>query len=145
MIYTSTQWSIGSFGKTCGNLAVSYTVSPRPRHGPRNTVLNEHSHIPSSQIIIDRPQQEVPEFFPGARLNYAENILKYNDDAIGITAARETGSLHHYTRRQLRALVRDMSNAMRAHGVKPHDRIAGMSSWLIPDLHVMLRPTLVIN
>lgn len=77
------------------------------------------------QVIHERPQKEVPEFFPGARLNYAENMLKYNDDGIAITAVRETGSVGQYTHKQLRNLVRDMSNALRAHGIKPKDRIAG--------------------
>ncbi|KAF8518775.1 acetoacetate-CoA ligase [Gautieria morchelliformis] len=94
--------------------------------------------VPPSKIIVDRPQNEVPEFFPGARLNYAENIIKRNGDSIAVTAARETGSLQHYTQRELRGLVRDMSNAMRAHGVKPHDRIAAVITNSIHALVVAL-------
>ncbi|KAF8520415.1 acetoacetate-CoA ligase [Hysterangium stoloniferum] len=82
--------------------------------------------VPPTKTIIERPQVEVPEFFPGARLNFAENALRRNDDGIGLTAVRESGSVEHYTRRQMRAMVRDMSNALRAHGVKPHDRIAAV-------------------
>ncbi|GJJ15970.1 hypothetical protein Clacol_010249 [Clathrus columnatus] len=64
------------------------------------------------------------EFFPGARLNYAENVLRRNDDAIAITAIRETGSVVHYTRRQLRSMVCNINNSLKFYDVKPHDRVA---------------------
>jgi len=52
-------------------------------------------------------------------------MLKGDSDRIAVTAVRETGYIKQFTRKELRALVRDMSNALRAHGVKPKDRIAG--------------------
>lgn len=58
-------------------------------------------------------------------MNFAENLLRRNDDAIAITGVRETGTVTHYTRRQLRSMVCEMSNALRYHGVKPLDRVAG--------------------
>ncbi|KAF8588734.1 acetoacetate-CoA ligase [Ramaria rubella] len=96
------------------------------------------SSVQPSKVIIEGPQKESPEFFPGVRLNYAENILKHNDDNIAVTAVRETGSVEQYTHRQLRALVRDMSNAMRAHGIIPHDRIAAVITNSIHALVVAL-------
>ena len=72
--------------------------------------------------------QEVPVWFPGARLNYAENILNRNDDRIAITAARENGEVCHYSSKQLRALVKDMAAAMRVNGLKVGDRVTGAVS-----------------
>lgn len=77
------------------------------------------------QILIPGKLEEVPEWFPGARLNYAENVLRHNGDSIAITGARETGKVKHVTFRQLRELVREMAAAMRVHGLQKGDRVAG--------------------
>ena len=34
---------------------------------------------------------DVPEWFPGSRLNYAENLLRFQDDAVAIYGASEYG------------------------------------------------------
>lgn len=68
---------------------------------------------------------EVPIWFPGARLNYAENILRQNTDGVAVTAIREVGPVRNYTFRQLRSLVRDMAAAMRVNGLGIGDRVAG--------------------
>lgn len=68
---------------------------------------------------------EVPVWFPEVRMNYAENLLHRRDDAIAVTAGGENGVVRHYTFRQVRELVRKMACAMRHHGLKPGDRVAG--------------------
>ncbi len=68
---------------------------------------------------------EVPIWFPGARLNYAENILRHNGDAIAVTSVREMGAIENYTFRQLRSMVRQLAAAMRANGLQLGDRVAG--------------------
>lgn len=73
----------------------------------------------------------MPVWFPGARLNYAENLLSRNDDAIACTAARETGQISHHSWRELRAMVRQMAAAMRVNGLAVGDRIAGESLSLV--------------
>ena len=74
--------------------------------------------------------KEVPIWFPGARLNYAENLLYRNDDAIAITAGGESGVVTNYTFRQLRHLVRRMAAALGVNGLQPGDRVAG---WFLYD------------
>ncbi|KAL0578859.1 hypothetical protein V5O48_003139 [Marasmius crinis-equi] len=81
---------------------------------PPQSVL-EKGHIP-----------EIPVWFPGARLNYAENLLWRNDDRIAVTACGESGKVVHYSFRQLRESVREMASAMRANGVTVGDRIAAV-------------------
>ncbi|KAJ6625754.1 acetoacetate-CoA ligase [Mycena sp. CBHHK59/15] len=82
--------------------------------------------VPPKKILDSGPLHEVPIWFPGARLNYAENMLHRKDDAVAITAGGETGIVTHYTYRQLRELVRQMASAMRRHGLVPGDRVAGI-------------------
>ncbi|KAJ8584275.1 acetoacetate-CoA ligase [Rhizopogon salebrosus TDB-379] len=82
---------------------------------------------PDPTKIVQRGKyKEVPEWFPGARLNYAENILYRNDDGIACTASNELGVVKHYTFRQLREMVRKMAAAMRANGLKAGDRVAAI-------------------
>jgi acetoacetyl-CoA synthetase len=78
-----------------------------------------------AQIVEDTPQQHSPKWFIGARLNYAENLLIRYDDSIACTAIREHGLRIHYSYRDLRSMVQQMANAMKAYGLRPGDRVAG--------------------
>lgn len=91
------------------------------------SVLAKHATDVSCyvQIITEGRFKEIPVWFPGARLNYAENLLCHDGDAIAMTGAREHGEIVHYTFRQLRHLVRDMAAAMRVNGLQVGDRVAG--------------------
>ncbi|OAX39780.1 acetoacetate-CoA ligase [Rhizopogon vinicolor AM-OR11-026] len=91
-----------------------------------------------TKIVQKGRYEEVPEWFPGARLNYAENILYRNDDAIACTAGNELGIVKHYTFRQLREMVRKMAAAMRANGLKVGDRVAAIISNSITAVAVAL-------
>ncbi|EPQ56899.1 acetoacetate-CoA ligase [Gloeophyllum trabeum ATCC 11539] len=82
--------------------------------------------VPATAIVEPGRLPEIPNWFPGARLNYAENILFRNDDGIAVTAAREFGLVEHYSFRQLRGHVRRMAAAMRAHGLRVGDRVAAV-------------------
>ncbi|KZS98598.1 acetoacetate-CoA ligase [Sistotremastrum niveocremeum HHB9708] len=84
------------------------------------------SSVPPTKVIIEAPLIESPEFFPGSRLNYAENILIRNDDSVSCTVARESGHFSQYTSREIREKVRRMANAMRANGLKVGDRVAAV-------------------
>jgi acetoacetyl-CoA synthetase len=65
-------------------------------------------------------------FFPEARLNYAENLLAEPDDRLALIAHRDDGTRRALTRKGLHDLVSVMVQALRAHGVGPGDRIAGI-------------------
>lgn len=68
----------------------------------------------------------IPEWFPGARLNYAENLLWRDDDGLAITESNEAGETHSYSYRQLREQVRVMAAALRHNGLQPGDRVAAV-------------------
>lgn len=69
--------------------------------------------------------REVPRWFPGARLNYAENLLWRTDDGPGITECNESGHVISYSYRELREQVRKLAAALKVHGLQAGDRVAG--------------------
>lgn len=72
-----------------------------------------------------------PNFFAGARLNFAENLLfpanaEVNENAIAvITATEDASHLTETSWAELRDQVRRCSNALRAAGVKENSVVAG--------------------
>jgi acetoacetyl-CoA synthetase len=77
----------------------------------------------------DAPMFPRPDFFAGALLNFAENLLypanaHIDENSVAIIEATETG---HSTISwaQLRERVRKCALALRSQGVKPADRVAG--------------------
>lgn len=81
---------------------------------------------------------ETRTWFPGARLNYAENLLRFNGDNIAVTSARETGHVAQYSFRQLREMVRDLAAALRVNGLQPGDRVAGVITNAIDGVVIAL-------
>jgi acetoacetyl-CoA synthetase len=78
------------------------------------------------QKVVTRSSELLPIWFPGSRLNYAENLLRRNDDSIACTAGGESGKVTHYSFRELRSMVGEMSTALRTRGLKPGDRVAAI-------------------
>lgn len=66
------------------------------------------------------------KFFPEAKLNYAENLLRDADGRLAIIAHRDDRTRREITRRQLYDLVSQLVQALRAEGVNPGDRVAGI-------------------
>jgi acetoacetyl-CoA synthetase len=66
------------------------------------------------------------KFFPEAKLNFAENLLRYKGDGEAIIFRGEDKIERRLTWDDLHALVSKLQQFMLAEGVKPGDRIAGM-------------------
>ena len=66
-------------------------------------------------------------WFRGAELNYAENLLRWNDDRTAIVGVLESGERQTLTYAQLYRSVARVAAEFRERGVTPGDRIAG---WL---------------
>ena len=66
-----------------------------------------------------------PRWFLGAKLNFAENLLRYADDHEALVSWNESGRRAVMSYRQLQEAVRDVAAALRAHGIAPGDRVAG--------------------
>ena len=65
------------------------------------------------------------KFFPDARLNYAENLLRERDAAPAITFWGEDRVKRRLSKRQLYDLVSRIAQALADAGVKKGDRVAG--------------------
>jgi len=64
-------------------------------------------------------------FFPGARLNFAENLLRRRDDGDALVFRGEARVERRLSHRQLYDLVSRLTQALRAAGIAPGDRVAG--------------------
>ncbi|HYL01616.1 MAG TPA: acetoacetate--CoA ligase [Steroidobacteraceae bacterium] len=64
-------------------------------------------------------------FFPGARLNFAENLLKFADDKEALIFRNERGTRRALCGRELRAEVARVAAGLSAAGVAAGDRVAG--------------------
>ena len=64
-------------------------------------------------------------WFPGVRLNYAENLLRGGDEPIVLVFVGEDGRRREMTRGELRRLAGRFAAFLAAAGVGPGDRVAG--------------------
>jgi acetoacetyl-CoA synthetase len=65
------------------------------------------------------------EWFSGAELNFAENLLKYRDEKVAIISIRENHPTIKLTYIQLFKLVSRCAHGLKTLGVKSGDRVAG--------------------
>ncbi|WP_127145366.1 acetoacetate--CoA ligase [Pelagibacterium montanilacus] len=70
--------------------------------------------------------QRDAQFYPGARLNYAENLLQRRDGGLAIIAHRDDKTRREITWAQLYDDVSRMVHALRAEGVGEGDRVAAI-------------------
>jgi acetoacetyl-CoA synthetase len=83
------------------------------------------------QVLIggDRmapPDPELgPTWFSGARLNFAENLLRFADDHPAIVFWDERGKQRELSYRELNQQVRRVAEALTRHGIVVGDRVAG--------------------
>ncbi|HEU4525641.1 MAG TPA: acetoacetate--CoA ligase, partial [Gemmatimonadales bacterium] len=66
-----------------------------------------------------------PRWFTGARLNFAENLLRFSDDREALVFWNERGRQRALTYRELGEGVAAAAAALREHGIVPGDRVAG--------------------
>jgi acetoacetyl-CoA synthetase len=64
-------------------------------------------------------------FFPNARINFAENLLRFRDERCAIIARGEDGSTRELSYAELAEQVRRVRAGLRAAGVGVGDRVAG--------------------
>ncbi|CAM4565323.1 unnamed protein product, partial [Lepidochelys kempii] len=83
------------------------------------------SHLYDEVVDPSKGIADVPEWFKGSRLNYAENLLKHKEnDKIALYAAKEgKEEISKVTFEELRQDVALYASAMRKMGVKIGDRV----------------------
>jgi acetoacetyl-CoA synthetase len=74
--------------------------------------------------VVD-PQMPGATFFPDVRLNFAENLLRFEDDRTALVSISESRPTRRLTYAELRREVARLQTRFVSLGVKPGDRIAG--------------------
>jgi acetoacetyl-CoA synthetase len=92
-------------------------------------------------VTRDRDAMPGCEWFPGARLNFAENLLARRDAHAGLVFANERGSRRTLSFAELHREVGRIACGLRAAGVGPGDRVAGFMPNLPEAVIAMLAAT----
>ena len=92
-------------------------------------------------VIDDLDRMPGARWFSGARLNFAENLLRYRDDRPAVVAWNESGRQSEHSYAQLYDEVSRLAGALRRHGVGPGDRVAGFMPNVPQTLIAMLAAT----
>lgn len=92
--------------------------------------------------ILENPDDMLKsKWFLGARLNFAENLLRYRDDRTALIFRSETGITKRITYAQLYDQVARMAKSLRDFGVTTGDRVAGFMPNMIETVIAMLAAT----
>jgi acetoacetyl-CoA synthetase len=94
-----------------------------------------------ARLLIDGDRMPGARFFPDARLNFAENLLRRHDGQTAIVFRGEDKISRRMTWAELAALVSRLQQALAANGVKKGDRVAAMLPNLPEAIALMLAAT----
>ncbi|HEX7449364.1 MAG TPA: acetoacetate--CoA ligase [Pirellulales bacterium] len=92
-------------------------------------------------VVADFERMPGARWFPGARLNFAENLLRYRDDRTALVFANEQGARRAMTFAELRSEVARLAAVLRRLGIAPGDRVAGYLPNLPEAIVAMLAAT----
>ena len=81
---------------------------------------------PFDTVVDNIEKMPGAKWFAGARLNFAENLLRYKDDQIAIQFKGENSRLRSLTYTQLYNEVEILASAFRKNGLKKEDRVVGL-------------------
>ncbi|HMA84705.1 MAG TPA: acetoacetate--CoA ligase [Desulfosalsimonadaceae bacterium] len=80
---------------------------------------------PYEQVVDDLNKMPGAEWFIGARLNFAENLLRYRDDELAIIFKGEDQETVRLTYAELYDEVARMAASLKELGVQPGERVVG--------------------
>ena len=105
----------------------------------------EYAEIRASQqprvVLADADKFPGAKWFPDARLNFAENLLRYRDDKIALVSRMEDGRRREMSYAELYGQVAKLAAALKAEGVVAGDRVAGFMPNVIETVVAMLAAT----
>jgi acetoacetyl-CoA synthetase len=80
---------------------------------------------PGASVLENSHLMPGAKWFPDARLNFAENLLRHRDDQEAILFKSETGETAEYSFRDLYSAVAQTAAGLKSAGVETGDRVAG--------------------
>ncbi len=94
----------------------------------------------SGPVLVDGDRFPGSRWFPHARLNFAENLLRHRDDAVAIVSVLESGQRRTLTYGELAAATAAFRQRLGELGVAQGDRVAG---WLpnVPETVIAMLAT----
>ena len=95
----------------------------------------------SERVVTDRDRMPGASWFPDARLNFAENLLRRCGDSTAIVSLLENGTRSEVSFDALYAQVAALSAALKSHGVVAGDRVAGFMPNVTETVVAMLAAT----
>ena len=96
---------------------------------------------PSAEVVVDADKMPGATWFPGARLNFAENLLRHRGSGTALISLLENGARSEISFDALYAQVASVSAALKACGIVPGDRIAGFMPNVTETVVAMLATT----
>ncbi|MBT8117883.1 MAG: acetoacetate--CoA ligase [Gammaproteobacteria bacterium] len=96
---------------------------------------------PGQRVLVEGERMPGARWFPQARLNFAENLLRRRDDRPAILFESETSLLRSLTYAELYREVAGIAAALKAAGIVPGDRVAGFLPNLPETIIAMLAAT----
>jgi len=96
---------------------------------------------PYQEILKDTPEMIGAKWFIGAKLNFAENLLRFRDDNIALVFKGEGQPVRKMTYAELYDAVARMAASLRAAGVTVGDRVAGYVPNMSETIVAMLATT----
>ncbi|MBU0574932.1 MAG: acetoacetate--CoA ligase [Proteobacteria bacterium] len=92
-------------------------------------------------VIDDERKMPGAKWFSGARLNFAENLLRFHDDSVAIIFRGEDQPVRKMTYAELYDEVARLAKSLRDFGVGPGDRVAGFMPNMPETVAAMLAAT----
>jgi acetoacetyl-CoA synthetase len=134
-----TEWGFDAKGSY---FALHQWSVQHPREFWRSVWDFTHVEGDPGDVVCDDPAL-LPgcQWFPGATLNYAENLLRFNDEVEALIEIDEGPARRSLTYRQLRLEVAKLANWLIERGIQPGDRVAGFMPNSIETVVAMLATT----
>lgn len=96
---------------------------------------------PGQQTVVDQDKMPGARWFPEARLNFAENLMRYNDSRIALVFRGENGARQALSYAELHRQVALVAAHLREQGVSKGDRVAAMMPNCCETIIAMLATT----
>jgi len=91
--------------------------------------------------VIDKNVMPGAKWFEGAKLNFAENLLRFRDDKTAIIFKGETQDVIHITYKELYSEVARIAKSLKEIGVTKGDRVVGFMPNMPQSIMAMLAAT----
>ncbi len=96
---------------------------------------------PYEEVLDDAARMPGAKWFPGARLNFAENLLRFRDDQIALKFMGEDKVYRELTYARVYDETARVAHSLRAAGVKAGDRVVGFMPNMPETVIAMLAAT----